>query len=228
VKKLGGYSASLEKKNVQPGEENSAVLSLPADRQGKEYSVIGKAGIYSKRVDAAADSIAFAVPSAAGTQQVYVAGEGGGFYHLEYAIGANRSIKIDKFEIVGELTEGEAAQALATISAQSYPAEVELEFSIGSQSKKFSATISAATELEIGFTPKEAGAATAKLVARSGGAEDEKSAVADVQEAPQIVEQPAQAKPAAPPAQQSQPPQSACPLPLAILMVSFVAIATKR
>ena len=61
------YSATLEKKNVQPGEENSVVLSLPGDRRGKDYFVLTPAGGSGGRIDAAADSIAFTSETAPGT-----------------------------------------------------------------------------------------------------------------------------------------------------------------
>lgn len=226
VKSPGSFSASLEKKNVQPGEENSVILTLPPDRLNKDYFVLTPSGGFGGRIAAAADSIAFTGESAPGTRYVYVAGEGGGYYRLDYEVGSKSGISIESFSVQGELQQGEPAYAVATVSSQSYPAEVELEFSFWGKSEKASATISAATEFRIGFIPDRAGAATATLVARSAGAEDEKSIVVGVAEQkteePEAPVQHVNETPAAPPQQQS------CPLPLAILTVAFLGIAIRR
>lgn len=223
------YSASLENRNLQAGGEGSVVLSLPAEGRGRDYYVLTEGGIFAKKVDAAADSIGFVAKRATGTQQLYVAGEGGGFYRLEYEIGANNTVSIDEFRIDGGLVENTPSTAQITISAQSYPAEVELAFSIGSQSRKFSGVINAPTDYEVAFTPKTAGSSRATLTASTGGAVDEKNIVVAVAEQPQEEPETASERqneaPSPSPAQQGQNP---CPLPLAVLTVVFAAIAIRR
>ncbi len=185
IANLADYSASLEEKNTKPGQQNSVILSLPKARQGKFYTVISKSGVYEKRISSSAGSIGF-FSTGIGNVPVYVAGTGGGFLRLEYVSGDEASITIDSFTVQELAVVGKPATAFAYVSAETYPADVELDFTLGYKVEKAAGRISKPTKFEFEFMPQEIGAQTAKLVATAGAASDEKNQLVEVIEPPDI------------------------------------------
>ena len=237
VSSLPDYGAQLETATPHAGEQDGVILNLPAGRQGKEYFVMTSGGVYSKAIYSPADEIRFAVPVAKGTAHAYVAGQGGGYYILDFTEGGNNSISIDNFTIQDSLTEGENATAAFSVSAQGYPANLELDFSFGKQEKTVTGSINQPTSYVISFVPQQSGSVQATLVAKSGAAQDEKSMIVQVAPAPPKGQQPTSAplegstpngsQKNLPPSPAPQP-QNSCPLPLAILFISLAIVAIKR
>ncbi|MCX8175520.1 MAG: transglutaminase-like domain-containing protein [Candidatus Micrarchaeota archaeon] len=184
---LPDYAASIAKNGVAPGENNSVIFSLPPSRQAKDYVVVVKDGIYRKRISAPADTVEFA-SRGIGRLTVYAAGQGGGFHRLEYWAVAGRKLRIDGFALSKPLIAGKGATAEANVSAESYPADIEIEFYFGNQSARRHGRISGPSSFSFEFFAPSAGqyAAKVRLIDSAGDVAGEKAEIADVQAQPKV------------------------------------------
>lgn len=183
---LGPLQASLEKTSVAPGDENSALFTLPYSRQGKNYVVLTPHEVYSSRISSSSGSIPFYTVDL-GSVPVYAAAQGGGFAKLEYISGSNNSLSIDSIAVPEYAVEGKTAFAAAKVSSKNYPADVQVEFSTGYQIEKKAGRISAPADFEFEFVPAAESdqKATVRLYG-DGGLADEENALVKVIAAPTL------------------------------------------
>ena len=165
IGELPHYIAATEKSAIAPGEGNSAILTLPFQRQAKNYLVVSDSGVFGKRAAASTEQIAFS-SGGIGELEAYVAGEGGGFQKLQYTSGANSSVAIGDFGFRSAPVEGKTAIAHATVSASSYPADIYVKFTFDGAEQAMRARIGSPEEMEFRFVPASAGSKQAGLSAK--------------------------------------------------------------
>ncbi|VVC00361.1 Transglutaminase-like superfamily protein [uncultured archaeon] len=228
---LPDYSASLEKPNAQPGEENSALLSLPAPRRGLRYYLVSPSGVQEKLAASPLERIPF-VSSGSQAQEIYLAGEGGGYKLLEYQPGQQNGIFMDSLSLPQNLTAGGIGYATVNISSASYPADVDVEASFAGETERKSARIAGPSSFEFSLLPTDAGVQALTISVYSNGKlMDQQSAQLPVA-APQDAGQPsgtgsgnAQGAPSGSGAQGGAKP---CPLALALIFFPLAAFVFKR
>ena len=179
------FEASLHESEVLPGQENSVFLRIPKSLRGKNFTAVLPDGVYSAQSETTALEIPFST-QAAGKVPVFVAGEGGGLAVLGYTSGSQSGIGISSFSMPSALVAGKAAFAQANISASSYPADITLDFSLGSQSEQIVGKLTAPTSFTFNFTPDSPGTYTARLIASSPGSSSEENQAASVAAAPML------------------------------------------
>ncbi len=183
---LPPFSASLQERDVEIGQSNSVLLTVPQKRQNRAFYIITPDAVYSKRMDSQSGSVPFTV-TRLGSATLYAAAAGGGFQKLEYQSGTDASMKIDSFALPQTSIEGRGAKAVVNISAKSYPADVDLEFSFGGETMKKSGRASEPSSFVFDFVPKNIGGTQVSIRALSNGAVlDEKNAIVDVEEQPDM------------------------------------------
>ena len=173
--------ASLRESNIMPGQGNSVLISVPKPLLGGRFVAVLPDGVYS----AVADGPTLEIPfnsSATGNVGVYVASNGSGTALLAYYSGSAGAgaVSIDGFSLPEYLLAGKASRAVVNVSASSYPADISLDFTLGSQEKTASGRISAPASFEIEFTPPSPGSYTAHISAASQGGKDEENRLASV------------------------------------------------
>jgi len=179
------FDASLRESDVLPGQGNSVFLRIPRQLRGKEFIAVLPDGVYSAQSNDATLEIPFPAQET-GSVPVYVAGEGGGAEELGFFSGSQSGISIVSFSLPPHLVAGKAAAAQANISASSYPADIALDFSLGSQSEQIVGKIYAPASFAFNFTPDTPGTFTARLAASSRGSASEQNQVATVAAAPML------------------------------------------
>jgi len=179
------FDASLHESEAPPGQENSVLLRIPRSLRGKKFTAVLPDGVYSAKPETATAEIPFSTQSV-GNVPVYVAGESGGMAQLRYSSGAASGIDIAAFSLPALLVAGKPALAQANISASSYPAEITLDFSFGSQSEQIVGKLTAPTLFTFNFTPDTPGAYTARLNASSKDSSFEENQISTVAAAPMM------------------------------------------
>ena len=177
------FEASLHESEVLPGQENSVFLSIPRSLRDKKFVAVLPDGVYTAQSKTAAVEIPFST-QAAGTVQVYVAGESGGVALLKYSSGATSSIDISSFTMSAVLVAGKTAFAQANVSASSYPVDITLDFSFGSHSEQIVGKLTALSSFTFNFTPDLPGAYTARMSVSSMGSLSEENQFATVAAGP--------------------------------------------
>ena len=190
LRSLSIFGASIREKSPLPGEENGVLLTLAQDRRGKDYYLLTESGVLQQRIEGASGTLPF-VSGATGQPQVYVAGEGGGYQQLSYSSGPQSGISIDSVSFPQFMVEGKQAKAEIALSAESYPADFQLELFVAGGSANLSGSMGGPQKLEVPFVPQAAGAQQANARVFSGWAAkekpaDEKNAIATVLAAPSV------------------------------------------
>jgi len=174
------FAASLSETSIYPGKQNSVLLTLPRQLQGRRFTAVLPDGTFSAQPAGAAAEIPF-TSSAGGTVQAFVGSDAGGATVLNFSSGGESGfVSIDAFGLPETLVAGAAATAMANVSAKHYPADITLDFSFGGVSQQEVATLAGPSSLAFNFTPPSQGAFTAKLGASLAGSKSEASRAANV------------------------------------------------
>ncbi len=179
------FEASLHESSILPGQQNAVFLRLPRQMRGKEFIAVLPDGVFSTIANDTTSEIPFA-SNASGNVTVHVFGAAGGAYALHYRSGSPSGISLDSFSIPDLLAAGKPSSAQANISAQSYPADIELDFTFGEQSEQIMGKLTKPTSFTFNFTPSSPGTFGARLVALSGGDQSEENHVSTVLAAPTL------------------------------------------
>ena len=173
VKALPDYQAQLQDRSPSAGGQDAVLLSLPAGRRGGKYYAVTEWGASEVGTSSQSAILPFQVYGS-GNRSVYVAGEGGGALRLDYEaqLPANSSVAISAIAIPPALVEGKMATAAVNVTAQSYPASVEVTLSEGNQTMEQSGTITGPQAFIFDFTPLQQGmlAITARASSAGGSA----------------------------------------------------------
>jgi len=177
------FEASLHESEAMPGQENSVFIRLPKSLRGKKFVAVLPDGVYSAQPEGLTAELLFSSQET-GKVPVYVASESGGVAMLSYLSGSQTGVDIVSFYLPDLLIAGKSAVAQANVSADSYPAEILLDFSFGSYSEQIVGRLTAPSTYSFNFTPTEAGAYAARLSASSSGSTSEENHFAAVSAAP--------------------------------------------
>lgn len=165
------YSATLRKTHVEEGAENSVFLTLPFQRQKKNYVVVSNAGIFKKRINEPSDAIEF-YSLGKGATQIYLAGDGGGFHKLTYFSESNASLKIDSLSVPKTAVVGKVSSARAVISSSTYPQEFFADFSFDGKVQAVSGLFNSSVQIEFEFVPTSDGTFPASFTLKSRNSQE--------------------------------------------------------